>query len=143
MGKWSNILDGDVAASTSPASHVAALRFPKLEGWAPGRVWATWPVEDDFVTPVGPLFGGYLAALADHLMANALFTVLEDHEVFSTTDLHTSFLRAVRGGVVRVEATVVSRGRRTAFCDAEFRNGAGELVARASATQAISEMRTP
>ena len=138
MGRWADILDADVAAERPPAVHIGALRFPKLNGWERGRVWADWQVETDFVTPMGTLFGGYLAALADHLMACALFTLLDDTEGLSTIDLQTNFFRPVRDGVIRIDATVVNRGRRTAYCEAEFRDSSKALIARAGATQAIS-----
>jgi len=137
MGKWSQILDAEIAGVDPPPRHIRELRFPKLDGWERGRVWGRWSVEASFVTPMGTLFGGYIAALADHLMASALFTVLEDDEALSTTDLHTNFLRTVRGGVLDVEATVVHRGRRTAYCEARFSDPSGRLVARAGATQMI------
>ncbi len=141
MGIWSDILDADVAAKDAPPTHIDALRFPELAGWEPGRVWATWPVEADFITPMGTLFGGYLAALADHTMASALFTVLEDNEVLSTTDLQMNFLRPARDGVISIEAKVVSRGRRTAYCEALFSDSSGELLVRAGATQVILSRR--
>ncbi len=137
MGIWSDILDADVAAKDAPPKHIEVLRFPSLDGWEPGRVWARWRVEADFITPMGTLFGGYLAALADHIMASALFTELEDHELLSTTDLHTNFLRPIREGVIRIEAKVVSRSRRVAYCEALFSDASGKLVARAGATQMI------
>ena len=137
MGIWSDILDADVEADDALPTHVEALRFPKLLGWEPGRVWTHWPVDADFLTPMGTLFGGYLSALADHTMALAVFTVLEDNEAISTTDLHTNFLRPVREGVISIEARVVSRGRRTAYCEALFSDASGELLARAGATQMI------
>lgn len=137
MSRWSEILDAAVSAEEVPPKHIATLRFPKLGGWEPGRVWSEWSVEGDFLTPMGTLFGGYLVALADHAMASALFTMLDDSEVMSTTDLHANFLRPVREGAIRIEATVVNRGRRTAYCEALFRDSSGRLVARAGATQQI------
>jgi len=134
---WSAILDAEVAAGEPPARHLAALRIPKLEGWERGRVWTTWSVDADLTTPMGPVFGGYLAALADHVMACALFTVLEDHEIFSTSDLHATFLHPVRNGRIGIEALVINRNERTASCEARFSDASGRLLARAVATQAV------
>lgn len=112
--------------------------MPMLDGWEKGRVWARWPVEQEFLTPVGPsLFGGYVAALADHLLACAAFTVLSDQEACVTCELHVHFLRPVRGGSLDIEARVVSRSRQIAYCEATIADGAGRLMARAGATQMV------
>jgi acyl-coenzyme A thioesterase PaaI-like protein len=71
MKPWSRILD-DSVAGCDEARHLHALRLPMLAGWAPGRVWARWPVATDLLTPIGEaLFGGYVAALTDHMMATS------------------------------------------------------------------------
>jgi uncharacterized protein (TIGR00369 family) len=137
VGTWSDLLEA-LVAHRDDALHLAALRLPMLDGWEDGRVWATWPVERDFLTPaVGSLFGGYVAALADHLLACAAFTVLEDDETFTTSEMHVHFLRSVRDGVLEIEATVVSRSRLSAYCEVTMVDLAGKLVARAGATQVI------
>lgn len=136
MDTWSSILDASVAGRDD-AKHLEALRLPTLDGWEPGRVWATTTIAPDLLTPVvGSLFGGHIAALADHLLANAVFTVLEDSEAFATAELQVHFFRPVRDGPLQIEARVVTRGRRSAYCEASFHAG-GRLVARAGATQSI------
>ena len=137
MGTWSDILDASVAG-TEDAPFVAALRLPTLDGWERGRVWTSWPVEREFLTPaVACLFGGYIAGLADHLLGLAVFTVLRDDEAFATTDLQVHFLRPVRDGVLGIVATVISRGRSSAYCEVSITDANGVLVARAAATQSI------
>jgi uncharacterized protein (TIGR00369 family) len=137
MGIWSDILDASVAGSDD-ARHIAALRLPTLDGWEQGRAWATWPVEGDFLTPVvSALFGGYIASLADHLLACAVFTVLAEDESFATGELHVHFFRPVREGILRIEASVLTRGKHSAYCEAEITDASGRLVARAGATQMI------
>ncbi|HZP40946.1 MAG TPA: PaaI family thioesterase [Candidatus Binatia bacterium] len=42
---------------------------------------------------------------------------------------HTSFVRAVRAGTIRVTATPVTRGRRSQLWDATARDAAGRVVA--------------
>ena len=139
MGVWSDILDASVER-TDDAPHLTALRLPMLDGWDRGRVWARWPVERDLLTPRGAsLFGGYIAALADHLLACAVFTVLADRESPATSELHVHFLRPVREGTLEIEARVVSRGRLSAYCEATIADAAGKLEARAGATQIIRE----
>ncbi len=141
MGAWADILEA-LVAHRDDAPHLAALRLPMLAGWEAGRVWTTWPVERDFLTPaVGSLFGGYVAALADHLLACAVFTVLEDDETFATSEVHVHFLRSVQDGALEIEARVVARSRRSAYCEVTMVDLAGRLVARAGATQVIRPAR--
>jgi len=141
MGSWSERLDASVAGAED-ARHTAALRLPALDGWERGRVWARWRIETDFVVPlVGAVFGGYIAALADHVLACAVFTVLEDEESFSTSELQVHYFRPVRDGTLEIEASVVTRGRRSAYCETRFTDAAGRLVAHAGATQAIRAAR--
>jgi uncharacterized protein (TIGR00369 family) len=90
------------------------------------------------LTPVvASLFGGYIAALADHLLACAVFTILADDESFATSELHVHFFRPVREGVLEIEARVVTRSKRSAYCEATTVDEVGDLIARAGATQAI------
>lgn len=137
MNRWASILDASVAGRDE-ARHLRILRLPTLDGWEPGRVWATCRVDPELRTPVvEALFGGYIAAVADHILANAVFTVLEEGESFATAELHVHFLRPAREGELAVEGRVVVRGRRSAYCEATLRGDRGRLVARAGATQSI------
>ena len=106
--------------------------------WEPGRAWARWTVERDLLTPAtGVLFGGYLGALADHLLALAAMTTLADDESFATTHFGVHLLRPVVEGVLSVDARVVTRSRRVAYCEASMEDRSRTLVARAHAMQLI------
>ncbi len=50
------------------------------------------------------LFGGYIAALADQMLALATMTVLEDGVFFGTTNMSIDYLAPVAGGDLVVEA---------------------------------------
>ncbi len=137
MGTWSDILERS-AAGSDDAPHLAALRLPMIDRWERGQVWATWPVEQEFMTrAVGSLFGGYVAALADHLLGLAVFTVLDDDESFATSEIHVHFLRPIREGTLAIQARVVSRSKRSAYCEVSILDSDGRLVARAGGTQMI------
>ncbi len=119
---------------------MAALRLPMLDGWERGRVWAKWPVEGEFLIPVvASVFGGYIAALADHLLALAAFTVLADEESFVTAELHVHFFRPVQEGILEIEARVVRRGKRSMYCEVTIGDSGGKLIARAGATQMVEQ----
>jgi uncharacterized protein (TIGR00369 family) len=136
-----HILDSVVEGTAPRTAYAAALHLPTPVGWESGRVWATWKVSSEFLTPWGAVFGGYLAAIADEFAGLAALSVLEDGETFGTTDLHVSPVRALREGTARIEARVVGRGRAAVHVEVEILREDGTLVARASATQVLARRR--
>ncbi len=137
MGRWSQVLDSIGAGTPPPIPFVDTLQMPGLEKWSPGRISQVWTVREDLFHPRGALFGGYIAALADRALGLVTMTVLEDDEAFTTADLNVSFFRAVSGGVLRIEAEVIHRGRSLIQCEANFFREDGKLAAKASASQAV------
>lgn len=132
-----HILDQVIAGKTPETNYAVALRLPRPSRWEPGRVWIEWDVTADYLTPWGAVFGGYLAALADESAGLATLSVLEEGEMFGTTDLRLTPLRAVRGGRMSICASVVHRGRSLIFVEVEFRNHEDALLAKASASQVV------
>lgn len=138
MTKWTerlnNAIDGTVK-SRSP--HAVTLNLPRLSGWLPGRVWLQWKVDPNLFHPGGAVFGGYLAALADQALGFAMATILEDGEVFTTSDLRLSFFRPVTEGTLHVEAQIVHRGRGMAHVEVVLTRDDGKVAGKATATQVI------
>jgi uncharacterized protein (TIGR00369 family) len=136
-----HILDRIVEGDAPTTGYARALRLPRPSRWEPGRVWSSWEVDPEMLTPWGAVFGGYLAALADESAGQAAFSVLEPGETFGTSDLRISPLRPIREGTITIEASVLQRGRSTIHVEVEFRSEDGTLLVKASATQVLS--RTP
>ena len=141
MNRWSELLDRLVARRLAEGEegppHVRNLALPYPTSWSPGRVTARWEVDPRFFHERGALFGGFLAALSDHVLAMATLSVLEDSEVFTTSDLRTSYFRPVTGGALEIEATVIHRGRNMIQAEVVFTDSAGKLAAKATATQVV------
>jgi len=85
---------------------------------------------------VGGFHGGAAFALIDCAMGAAVFSLLRENELTATLEAKTNYIRPVREGLIRCEARVIHKGRRTAVLDAEV-TSAGKLVAKASGTFAI------
>lgn len=135
-------LDAIVSRTAAdPPPMVRTLRMPGLDGWEPGRVWVEWKVDPDMFHGAGAVFGGYIGALADGMLSLAAFSTLSDDEVFTTSDLRVAFFRPITGGVVRIEARVLNRGRRMAHVEATFTLEDGKLAAKATATEVIMPAR--
>ncbi len=100
-----------------------------------GYIKASFVAGDTFVNRSGRIFGGYLAAMLDTLCGHAVrLTHSEPGTPQVTLELKTSFIGRADVGVLIGEGWVRHRGKSIAFAEAELRNAAGELVAKASAT---------
>ena len=107
-----------------------------------GKVVYEWPNDGIRDIESGRVFGGWISALADHIVSMTMASALEDGEWFTTTELTTRMFRPMQVGLIRVEGRLVNRGRTTGFVEADFFQENGKLAARASAAKAI-RMREP
>lgn len=143
MSSCSELLDRLVARKLTDEEETPpffrSLGFPYPISWSPGRVAARWTVDPRFLHEQGGLFGGFLAALSDYALAMATLSVLEDGEIFTTSDLRTCFFHSITGGELDIEAAVIHRGRRMIHAEVLFTREDGRLVAKATATQLVSQ----
>ncbi|MEW5733803.1 MAG: PaaI family thioesterase [Thermodesulfobacteriota bacterium] len=135
--RWTAYLDAAMDGASQQASYAHALGLPPLSGWEAGKVYLTYKVAPEMLNPAGSLFGGYLAALADHAVALTIMTVLGPDEMFTTSDLRVSFFRPVLEGSLTITGRVVHRGRNMAHVEADFVRADAKPAARATATQVI------
>lgn len=102
-----------------------------------GHVRYEWPNEGDRDISPERAFGGWIAALSDHIVSMTMASALEDGEAFTTMELTTRLFRPIRHGVIHITGTLVSRGRTTGYVEARFEDADGKLLAKASASKAI------
>ena len=86
--------------------------------------------------PIGTVHGSVIVAALDSAAGCAVHTTLPQGVGYTTVDLGTTFLRAVRAdtGTLRCEGTMIHTGRRIAVAEARLLDGAGRLYAHAKAT---------
>lgn len=102
---------------------------------ARGYIKASYVAGENFVNRGGRIFGGYLCAMLDSLCGHATrLTHREPNTPQVTLELKTSFIGRADVGTYIGEGWVRHRGKSIAFAEAELRNEAGDVVARASAT---------
>ena len=103
----------------------------RIEEASGDRVVLICPVTPDLHQPYGLVHGGVHATLAETAasVAGALWFG-ERGKVVGVSN-HTDFLRAVREGGLRAEATPLSRGRTTQLWQVEISDDRGRLVAHA------------
>lgn len=116
---------------------IQTLRLGGLDEWGLGWIKKRWQPHPDLLNVDGSLFGGYIAALADQALAFAAMTVVPADRVFRTINLNVNFIRIGRAHPLRIEAVVVAQTQRVLTVRATLKREDGELIADASAQQAL------
>ena len=107
-----------------------------LTDWAWGTIAMRWDIDDRFVMPDGVMFGGHIAAVADHVAGLAAMTVLADsRERFRTSRLETNFFRPLGMPLATIEGRVTNVSRSLIHVEADFRNAEDKLAVRIYAVQ--------
>jgi uncharacterized protein (TIGR00369 family) len=131
-------LDQLKAGKAIPPPVVETLRLGLLDDWGEGWVRKRWEPAPELMNGDGSMFGGYLAALADQMLAFAAMTVIEDPSAFRTTDLQIRFFKLGRAHPLLIEGRVVARSRQLISVEVEFRREDGELIAKATGQQLVT-----
>ena len=106
----------------------------RIEEATGDRVVATCPVTPGLHQPYGLVHGGVYAALAETAASYGAATWLttfahdQNHGTFGISN-HTDFLRPVREGTLRAEATPLARGRTTQLWQVAISDDQDRLVA--------------
>jgi uncharacterized protein (TIGR00369 family) len=114
---------------------VTTLSMGLLDDWGPGWVRKSWTPKLELLNGDGSLFGGYLAALADQILAFTAMTVVADDAHFRTVNLQMQFVKVGRAQPLTIEGRVISASRQLITVSAEFRRPDGEVIATAQAQQ--------
>jgi uncharacterized protein (TIGR00369 family) len=103
----------------------------RVEQASGDRVVLTCPVTPDLHQPFGLVHGGVYATLAETAASVGGSLWFGDRGKVVGVSNHTDFLRAVRSGELRAEATPLSRGRTTQLWQVEVADEQGRLIAHA------------
>src|SRR5580704_2226583 len=87
-----------------------------------------------FCNPAGFIQGGILAAMLDDTMGPAALVMSQGKLFTSSIDMNVSFLNPAKPGRLFGEGTVVQLGKTVSFLQAELRDEAGTLIARATSS---------
>jgi len=125
------------AGEATPPPIVQTQKLGLIDDWGEGWVRKSWIPSADLATADGSLFGGYLAALADQVLAFAAMTVVPNDRLFRTVNLQMNFLRVGRSHPLTIEARIVAQTRQLITARAEFRREDGVVIADATAQQIL------
>jgi uncharacterized protein (TIGR00369 family) len=103
----------------------------RVEEASGDRVVLSCPVTPDLHQPFGLVHGGVHATLAETAASVGGALWFGDRGKVVGVSNHTDFLRAVREGELRAEATPLARGRTSQLWQVEISDGQGRLVAHA------------
>ena len=113
---------------------VAKLIGFELRSVEPGKARVEFEAGPQHWNPMGGLHGGILCDIADAAMGIAYASTLAEGESFTTVELKMNFLRPFKEGHLVAEGWVVNGGRTLGMTEAEVRDDAGRLIAKASST---------
>lgn len=116
---------------------VETLKLGLIDDWGPGWVRKSWSPSPELATSDGSMFGGYLAALADQVLAFAAMTVVPEDRLYRTVNLQLNFMKIGRSHPLDIQARVVTHTRQLVTVRAEFRRDDGVLIADATAQQIL------
>jgi uncharacterized protein (TIGR00369 family) len=102
------------------------IRVEQVSG---DRVVAVCPVTPDLHQPYGLVHGGVYAVLAETAASYGASSWLGDRGGTFGISNHTDFLRPVREGTLRAEATPLARGRTTQLWQVAISDDSDRLVA--------------
>lgn len=106
----------EIAAGTCPIPAFVtrlSLQVAAME-WRPGFVSVSFRIHPDFCVEPGIIFGGYVFSIHDQAAGFAMYSVIENGMMFSTTRLNMKYLAVTRPGDVRAEAEIDTLNERTA-----------------------------
>jgi len=144
MTRATDRLDALVAGREEAPPVVQTLRLGLLDAWEPGWVGKRWEPDPELLNGDGSLFGGYIAALADQLLAFAAMTVVPEGSAFRTINLSVQFIRVGRAHPILAEGRVTAQTTSLITVEASFfREDDKALIARATAQQMVTPFATP
>ena len=131
-------LDRIKAGTSTLPPVVQTLKLGRIDDWGEGWVRKRWTSSPEILNSDGSMFGGYIAALADQMLALAAMSTLLEGAALRTTNLQVQFLKLARGEPLIIEARVIAQSKQTITVEAEIRNEPGDLIAKAGAQQLIT-----
>lgn len=136
-----------MTVATAPARAATALdRLPlppcaRLLGWhvldarpADGWIRIGFEGRPEFLNPAGFIQGGFLAAMLDDTMGPAVFAHTDGALYTATIGMSMTYLKPAVAGPLFGEGQVVQLGKTVGFVEATLMEGAGALIARATAS---------
>ena len=130
----------EVKIYDSPASRLLGWKCLDVDPEI-GRITTQFKAKEEFINPGGAIQGGFLSAMLDNTVSPALYSNLEPDQYAVTLDMNVSYIQAAKTGTLNGHGRVVRRGKSIAFLAGELKTPDGELIATATATARIVDLK--
>ena len=111
---------------------------------AKGSVRVAYDTTPTLANRYGAIHGGMTAAMMDDVIALAAGLTIEWGQITPTLEMKVSYLAQAKPGTRLVaEARTVRRGGTVIFLEADLKDDAGKLIATASSTVMITQVKRP
>jgi uncharacterized protein (TIGR00369 family) len=126
-----------------PPPPIAALFSMRLTEVDRGVVVFECEPDESAYNPIGVVHGGLVCTLADSVAGCSVHSTLEAGVAYTSIDINVTYLRPVTAssGVLRATGTCVKQGRRVSYATAEITDGADKVVAAATSTCLVMDLR--
>lgn len=118
-----------------PCSQTLGMRLTGVDQ-AARAITLAFEAAPAFANPTGAIQGGFIAAMMDEAMSTCAIIASNVTMNAPTLEMKVSYLKPLFIGPATARARVLKWGKSTCFVEAELFDAGGELVAKASATQA-------
>jgi uncharacterized protein (TIGR00369 family) len=137
---WRAVADGHLPPP--PISELLRMRVVEVDD---GRVTFDFTPDASMYNPLGMVHGGAVCTLLDTVCGCALHTMLPAGVSYTSVEIKVNYLKAVTvdSGTLSAVGTVVKAGSRIGFAEAKVTDASGKLVATATSTLLIFELRNP
>lgn len=117
-----------------PTAPLADLLGMRPVSYQVGEVILEYEMKVDHTNPLGTLQGGVICSVADAAMGSSYLSTLSEGEYYTTLELKTNFLKAVRHGKLRFVGKVIKRSSTIGLTQCEVFDENENLVAFATST---------
>src|SRR5262245_59284155 len=107
-----------------------------------GRVRVAYNTTDQLANRYGAIHGGMTAAMLDDVISLASGLSIEWGQITPTLEMKVSYIAQGKPGArILAEARTVRRGGTVMFLEADLKDESGKLIATASSTVMIAQMK--
>jgi uncharacterized protein (TIGR00369 family) len=138
LSYWRAVAEGHLPPP--PIGELMQMRVVAVEN---GGITFSCTPDASMYNPLGIVHGGAVCTLLDTVAACALHTTLPQGVAYTSVEIKISYLKAVTvaSGPLTAVGSVVKAGSRIGFAEGEVTDAAGKVVATASTTLLIFELR--
>ncbi|BBY24021.1 PaaI family thioesterase [Mycobacterium stomatepiae] len=138
LSYWRAVADGHLPPP--PIGELVQMGIVAVEN---GAITFSWTPDGSMYNPLGLVHGGAVCTLLDTVAACALHTTLPQGVGYTSVEIKVNYLKAMTldSGPLTAVGSVVRAGSRIGFAEGEFIDASGNVVATASTTLLIFELR--